>query len=240
MNYDKLYYNIINKAIFEENFGLRYKGNGTYYEKHHIIPKSLGGSNESNNLVLLTAREHYLCHWLLVKRNEIGSVARNKMLKAWFMMAACGNNPRPKLRNMNDYAKYRNEMSSVMSELQNAEKNSQWGKHWYTNRNTGECKRFLINPDETWIEGRNLFHGEFSLIEKHIFTRNKNEKLKIAKKLWNEFHSGNYNSIRDFAIHKKFSRHFICTLFSLSSYYLKIFKPHTKYNGSNKKYINKF
>jgi len=53
-----------------------------------------------------------------VKRNEVGSVARKKMLKAWFMMAASGNNPRPKIQNMRDYAKYRNEMSSVMSDAQ--------------------------------------------------------------------------------------------------------------------------
>lgn len=38
-----------------------------YSERHHILPKSLGGSNESENLVDLTAREHYLAHKLLVK-----------------------------------------------------------------------------------------------------------------------------------------------------------------------------
>ncbi len=38
-----------------------------YYEKHHIIPKSLGGSDEPTNLVRLTAREHFLAHWLLTK-----------------------------------------------------------------------------------------------------------------------------------------------------------------------------
>lgn len=42
MNYEKIYYSIINKAIFEERFGIRYKNNGVYYECHHIIPKSLG------------------------------------------------------------------------------------------------------------------------------------------------------------------------------------------------------
>lgn len=42
MNYDKLYYSIIEKAIKEERKTLRYIGNNTYYEKHHIIPKSLG------------------------------------------------------------------------------------------------------------------------------------------------------------------------------------------------------
>ena len=41
-----------------------------YYEKHHIIPKSLGGTNEKENLVSLTAREHFICHLLLLKITE--------------------------------------------------------------------------------------------------------------------------------------------------------------------------
>lgn len=41
-----------------------------YYEKHHIVPRSLGGSNDKDNLVKLTAREHYVCHLLLVKFME--------------------------------------------------------------------------------------------------------------------------------------------------------------------------
>jgi hypothetical protein len=38
-----------------------------YKERHHIIPRSLGGSNDKENLVDLTAREHFICHWLLIK-----------------------------------------------------------------------------------------------------------------------------------------------------------------------------
>ena len=38
-----------------------------YYERHHIIPKCLGGSNKKENLVYLTAREHYIAHWLLYR-----------------------------------------------------------------------------------------------------------------------------------------------------------------------------
>ena len=38
-----------------------------YTETHHIIPKSLGGTNDPKNLVALTAREHYICHYLLTK-----------------------------------------------------------------------------------------------------------------------------------------------------------------------------
>jgi len=36
-----------------------------YYENHHIISKCLGGNNNKENLVLLTAREHFICHKLL-------------------------------------------------------------------------------------------------------------------------------------------------------------------------------
>jgi hypothetical protein len=44
--------------------------NSVYQEKHHIIPKSLGGSNKKENIVSLTAREHFICHRLLVKMTE--------------------------------------------------------------------------------------------------------------------------------------------------------------------------
>lgn len=37
------------------------------YEKHHIVPKSLGGSDSEDNIVTLTPREHYFAHLLLVK-----------------------------------------------------------------------------------------------------------------------------------------------------------------------------
>lgn len=38
-----------------------------YGEKHHIIPRSLGGSNNKDNIVMLFAREHYIAHLLLYK-----------------------------------------------------------------------------------------------------------------------------------------------------------------------------
>ena len=41
--------------------------NDGYSERHHIIPKSLGGSDSETNLVKLTAREHFVVHWLLIK-----------------------------------------------------------------------------------------------------------------------------------------------------------------------------
>ena len=59
-----LTYNKIIEMSIKKN---RVKMNGIYYENHHILPKSLGGGNEKENLVLLTPREHFLVHWLLTK-----------------------------------------------------------------------------------------------------------------------------------------------------------------------------
>lgn len=38
-----------------------------YTEKHHIIPRSLGGNNSKDNLISLTPREHFVAHLLLSK-----------------------------------------------------------------------------------------------------------------------------------------------------------------------------
>ncbi len=56
----------------------------SYTEKHHIIPKSLGGSNLAENLVSLTSREHFLCHLLLTKFTN--GKNKRKMVTAAFTM----------------------------------------------------------------------------------------------------------------------------------------------------------
>jgi hypothetical protein len=55
-----------------------------YAEVHHIVPRSLGGSDDADNLVRLTARQHYVAHWMLARALG-GSAAR-----AFFMMSNFG------------------------------------------------------------------------------------------------------------------------------------------------------
>lgn len=80
--YTKWYYNIIINAQSRQPI-IGYK------EKHHIIPKSLGGSNDKNNLVNLTAREHFICHWLLTKMTY--NTEKYKMIYAAWRMVCISN-----------------------------------------------------------------------------------------------------------------------------------------------------
>ena len=70
MNYKKIYHSIISKA--------KNRTTDEYVEKHHIIPTSLGGKNNKENIVRLTAREHFVCHWLLWKFTEGKDKKRKK------------------------------------------------------------------------------------------------------------------------------------------------------------------
>ncbi|UPW37879.1 baseplate hub subunit and tail lysozyme [Escherichia phage vB_EcoM_ESCO10] len=72
MNYNKIYKSLINKGLER---GLNKKKVGFYTEKHHIVPKSMGGSEDKSNFVLLTAREHFVAHQLLYKIHKNRSMA---------------------------------------------------------------------------------------------------------------------------------------------------------------------
>lgn len=61
MNYERLYKELVSKAQ------LRSLDSSIYVEKHHIVPKCMGGDNSKDNLVYLTAKEHFLAHKLLVR-----------------------------------------------------------------------------------------------------------------------------------------------------------------------------
>jgi hypothetical protein len=55
-----------------------------YCEMHHIVPRSLGGSDDKDNLIKLTPRQHYIAHWMLWK--ACGGVAG----RSFFMMSNLG------------------------------------------------------------------------------------------------------------------------------------------------------
>lgn len=76
--YGKWYFSIVERARLKKMDG--------YVEKHHVIPRSLGGNNETSNVVELTGREHFVCHLLLSKIFPFGSRERAKMAYALHKM----------------------------------------------------------------------------------------------------------------------------------------------------------
>ena len=66
MNYKKIYDQLVAKA---KPRGLDRKSVDYYTEIHHIVPKCLGGDNSEENLVMFSAKEHYIAHLILARLN---------------------------------------------------------------------------------------------------------------------------------------------------------------------------
>lgn len=105
--YTRIYYSIIDKA--------KSRHVSNYTEKHHIIPRSLGGSNKKDNLVALTAREHFVCHLLLTRMTQ--GLHKNKMISAVFYLTGRGKAHRNNLiKSSRLYENLKRQLSISVSE----------------------------------------------------------------------------------------------------------------------------
>ena len=62
MDYQRIYDSIMDRARGRERPKER-------LEVHHVVPRSIGGSDDFENLVMLTIREHYVAHLVFDKAN---------------------------------------------------------------------------------------------------------------------------------------------------------------------------
>lgn len=111
MNYIKHYDNLISRAIARNLSG--------YCEIHHIVPRCMGGTDDANNLVNLTASEHFIAHLLLYKMypSVVG------LHTAMYLMA---NNNRYTNK---DYSRLREHYAKMRSDLMQGEGNHMFGKN---------------------------------------------------------------------------------------------------------------
>lgn len=65
--YSKYYFSIIANAKNRASTKKEAKNILGYTERHHIFPVCLGGNNLKENLVFLSAREHFICHLILAR-----------------------------------------------------------------------------------------------------------------------------------------------------------------------------
>lgn len=206
MNYEKVYNKIIQNRIINP------LTDDVYSEKHHIIPRSLGGTDDVENLVRLTAREHFICHALLSEMYEEDTNEWHKMNLAFKMMKVesyshTGN----RYFNSRLYELKKKDFSKVMSNSQSGKKNSQYGKVWIYNLDLRQS--ISVSKDNLdyylesgWIKGRVI---DFDLTKKNIankelkilkYERQKAQKKVLAKKLFEQFLDSGCDSIRKFSI----------------------------------------
>lgn len=158
---------------------------GCYLESHHIIPRSLGGKDFITNLVSLTAREHFIVHWLLSKMFT-DKVKKAKMIMAFAMMLVSAKNQNRYKFTSRQFQYLRELHSNSMKLLQAGEKNSQFGKIWITD---GESNDRIDEQKELplgWVRGR-------TLAKKDIL--NKKEAKRLETKRDKEFKKEYYTEL---------------------------------------------
>ena len=153
MNYRRVYALIVLRAKQEEKSGLRKKGNGNYYEAHHILPRSLfpNWTKRKSNVVLLTAREHFFCHQLLTKIYPTPQM--------FLALCAFINRPNAGIKEgyritSREYERLRIKYSNYMKDLMKNHPernigNFSKGKKWFTN---GKLNKFCYEcPEGFWL-----------------------------------------------------------------------------------------
>ena len=105
--YTVWYYSLVHKVVGER----RVRTRPWQYQEHHIIPGCLGGGDEKDNLVLLTPREHYLCHLLLTRMTS--GRDKSKMVFAFFRF-------RPKGTEVNSSKSYDRHLAFLAGSLAGA------------------------------------------------------------------------------------------------------------------------
>jgi len=169
MNYKLHYDKLIERAKSRKLQG--------YKEKHHIIPRSIGGTDNKDNLVNLTAREHFIAHILLVKiyPEEKGLINAVNMM--------CRGQDERKIHNRM-YGWLKERFTKRMSNLQSGKGNSQFGTMWITkDKENKKIKKeeFDIYKDLGWEKGRKNVISEDG--KNKLRKANINKKVSIETKL---------------------------------------------------------
>lgn len=108
----------------------RFSCGDEYHERHHIIPKCMGGTNDKDNLIDLYAREHFEAHRLLALEN----LENEKLIYAWHMMTIVKDKSRERyIVTAEEYEEAKIAFSKIHSELMkerysNPENNPMYGR----------------------------------------------------------------------------------------------------------------
>lgn len=177
VNYKVIYDNLINFRKTNKPIG--------YIENHHIVPRSLGGSNNKSNLVKLTGREHWVAHLLLYKITKTPEMAH----AANMMAMRCKERGISYIKNSRMYEIIRKEHAKSVSERhkQNiGEKCSQFGTMWISNKELKQNKKILkTDPIPVgWLKGRNIWNSRIYTYKSRRTPEIRAQKQKILDEKW--------------------------------------------------------
>lgn len=110
--YTKTYFCLIEKAKNQSLEG--------YFEKHHIIPKCLGGKDTEDNLIKFTARQHFVAHLLLTKMIE--GQNKYKMYNAFSKMLCIGKDNKGRYLPSSKFYEYSKKLMSEHMTINNPTK----------------------------------------------------------------------------------------------------------------------
>lgn len=176
--YYKTYCNLIEKRLKDKLVD-------GYFETHHIIPKCVGGSNKRQNLIRLTAKEHFIAHLLLAEMFRY-TPYYGKLLHALNMMLSTREKT-----NSRKYEKYRIEYANRRSE-QMSKNNTMKNKHWICNFETNETLLIDQSLMQSYLE-QGWTKGKFTECRKTLYLKSKNHKERLtsvknnAEQLYKEY-----------------------------------------------------
>lgn len=182
MDYLKIYNSIIERARFREIIG--------YKEKHHIIPRCMGGTDSNENMVDLTPKEHFLCHLLLC---EIYPNHEGLKYAAFSMCKWSGGTVRRKRISGITYDRLKKEAAKITSERMKG--NSIWKNKKHSDESIEKIKnqrKLQKTSDETRKKmsdsRKGKKSGRFGKTNTEDHNRKVSESLKKNKnrKKWNE------------------------------------------------------
>lgn len=174
--YTKTYDQLIQKAKLRGLDKSKLEG---YYEKHHIVPKSLGGQNKKDNLVLLTYREHIIAHKLLIRiynRNQ-------KMIYAYYSMIRSSKREKTFVDinvSSKELEAIRIQSVEYLREINTGEKNPMYGKKISEDhkKKISEANKYK-RSEETKQKMREAQLGKKANMESRVKMSNSHKGLKI-------------------------------------------------------------
>lgn len=134
------YLNIYNQLMMKR---MKTPSTAEYTERHHVVPRCMGGNDTSDNLVELSAKEHYVAHHLLYKHYRT-----SKLAHAWFMMLLCDPNQK-RFFTAKQHEAATNAHKRALSETMKGR-----GNHFYGKTHTDKAKRKISEANKGRVKSK--------------------------------------------------------------------------------------